>query len=163
MDLVCCLMGFYLYLQVAIIFNSWKLLKWDDPKWAWAHKNDKPGNLRSFCLAWLFITPLAMFVDVAILVTAGQTLITGEWVRIINALPFLLILAASTYAKTWRSAGDERGIAALMVLLAAVMRRARVRRPVRARSTHAIDLDSTRPSLLPADRRSLRPSKLHRW
>jgi hypothetical protein len=100
MDLVCCLIGFYLYLQVAIIFNSWKLLKWDDPKWAWAHKDDKPGNLRSFCLAWLFITPFAMFLDVAILVTAGQTLVTGEWVRIINALPFLLILAASTYAKT---------------------------------------------------------------
>ncbi|QQR60900.1 hypothetical protein IPH19_00290 [Candidatus Uhrbacteria bacterium] len=99
MDFVCCLIGFYIYLQVAIIFNSWKLLKWDDPKWAWTHKDNKPEGLRSFCLAWLFITPFALFLDVAILATAGQMLITGEWVRIINALPFLVILFASTYTK----------------------------------------------------------------
>lgn len=99
MDIVCCMIGFYLYLQVAIIFNSWKLIRWEHPKWADLHKNDTPNTLRNFCITWLFITPCAMFFDVGFLWTGVQMAMGPNWIRMINALPVLVIILMATFAK----------------------------------------------------------------
>jgi hypothetical protein len=100
MEFACCFLGFYLYLQIAVIFNSWKLLKWHDPKWAWTRRDDKPESLRDFCRYWLFITPSAMFIDVGIILTFSRMMTDGEWIRFINYLPWIMILAGLTYTKT---------------------------------------------------------------
>lgn len=100
MDIVCCFFGFYLYAQVAVIFNSWKLLMWDDPRWKRFHRKNNPDSRKTFALAWLVITPLVMFLDVGFLFT-GVRLMTGtEWVRYIGGIPILAIMLASTYTKT---------------------------------------------------------------
>lgn len=99
MDFTCCFLGCYLYLQVAVLYNSWKLIKWQDPKWAWAHKDDKRTTLRNFCITWLLITPFAMFLDVGFLWTGVQMAMGPDWIRMINALPVLVIILMATFAK----------------------------------------------------------------
>jgi hypothetical protein len=100
MEFACCFLGFYLYLQIAVIFNSWKLLKWHDPKWAWTRRDDKPESLRDFCRYWLFITPSAMFIDVGILAAVIRMLMSDNPPPLFNALPYILTILVTTYTKT---------------------------------------------------------------
>lgn len=101
MDIAGCLVLFYLYLQVAVIFNSWKLLHWKNPRWESFHKEDGPNTLKHFCVAWLVITPFVLFLDVIVIFGGGHRLLNDpDQSRFYNALPFLLILFATTLTKT---------------------------------------------------------------
>jgi len=100
-DLAGCVVLYYLFMQVAVIFNSWKLLYWDDPRWKSFHKDDGPNTLKTFCVAWIVITPIVLFLDVVVIFGGCSMLLNDpDPSRFYQALPFLVVLFASTLNKT---------------------------------------------------------------
>jgi len=93
-------LGLYLFLQLHIIYSSRILLDWIDAVFKRDYAKAALLDIKSFCIRWIIVTPLVIFLDVGLLYEGTIIAQHTDWMRVIAASPIFFVIFLSTYTKT---------------------------------------------------------------